>query len=136
MHPQRENHSSTSQPTASGTLRQPAKALFKERLMASQDTHSALFAPIKAPVHPELLISAALHLMTHYTSNADTHGCTRLASVIERHMIALAELPDLAPVLRATCRQLADEWATVVERDMPEPGRIGFFTRLATGKRI
>lgn len=104
--------------------------------MASHDTNPALFEPIKAPVHPELLISAVLHLMTHYTSNTDTHGCTRLASVIERHMIALAELPDLAPVLKATCRHLADEWANVVERAMPQPERAGFFTRLATGKRL
>jgi hypothetical protein len=47
--------------------------------------------------------------------------CIKLASVIERHLKALADLPDLAPVLQATCRQLFEQWAAVVERAMPEP---------------
>lgn len=69
------------------------------------------------PVRPELLISAALHLMSHYAAAERENGsCVRLASVIERHLKALAELPGLEPVLRATCGQLSEQWADVVER--------------------
>jgi hypothetical protein len=63
-----------------------------------------------------------LHLMSHYTAAAsDTGGCVKLASVIERHLKALASLPGLAPVLSATCQQLSEQWAGVVERSLPQP---------------
>lgn len=68
---------------------------------------------------PELMLSAVLHLMSHYTANAGEGGCVKLASVIERHLKALAALPGLAPVLAATCQQLSDQWADEVERAMP-----------------
>ncbi|GAB2854948.1 hypothetical protein GCM10027277_24340 [Pseudoduganella ginsengisoli] len=68
---------------------------------------------------PELMLSAVLHLMSHYTANAGEGGCVKLASVIERHLKALATLPGLAPVLAATCQQLSDQWAYEVERAMP-----------------
>lgn len=68
---------------------------------------------------PELMLSAVLHLMSHYTANAGGGGCVKLASVIERHLKALAALPGLAPVLAATCQQLSDQWANEVERAMP-----------------
>ncbi|MFZ6743057.1 hypothetical protein ACO0LC_07540 [Undibacterium sp. JH2W] len=73
---------------------------------------------------PELLVSAVLHLMSHYTVN-NTNNVTReeaeqantkLASVIERHLKVLANLPDLAPVLQATCQQLSEQWAGLVEK--------------------
>ncbi len=68
---------------------------------------------------PELMLSAVLHLMSHYTANAGEGGCVKLASVIERHLKALASLPGLAPVLAATCQQLSEQWAGEVERAMP-----------------
>lgn len=76
---------------------------------------------------PELLLSAVLHLMSHYTANG---GCTRLASVIERHLKALSDLPELAPVLRATCQQLSEQWAAVVEQARPPQERAGLLARL------
>jgi hypothetical protein len=65
-----------------------------------------------------LLTAALLHLMSQYTmrSPANSGGvskmddgdgpCIKLAAVIERHLDALARLPDAEPVLRATCEQL------------------------------
>lgn len=95
-----------------------------------------LMEPIRTPMQPELLVSAVLHLMSHYTANVQEGGsCTRLASVIERHLKALADFPDLAPVLRATCKQLSEQWATVVERSMPQPERFSLLTWLTTGAR-
>jgi hypothetical protein len=41
--------------------------------------------------------------------------------VIERHLCALARLPTIDPVLRATCEQLADQWANVVDARLPQP---------------
>ena len=40
------------------------------------------------------MLSAVLHLMSHYTANAaDNGGCVKLASVIERHLKALSAQP-------------------------------------------
>ena len=82
-------------------------------------------------VRPDLMISTVLHLMSHYTLNLqETGACVRLASVIERHLQALADLPNLAPVLRATCEQLSEQWASIVERTMPVTKKKNFFMRL------
>jgi hypothetical protein len=90
---------------------------------------SGAFSP-----QPEVLVSAVLHLMSHYSANAGESGdCVKLASVIERHLKALADLPELAPVLRATCRQLTEQWALVVERAMPQPRKSGLFARFMAG---
>ena len=83
-----------------------------------------------APPQPELLVSSALHLMTHYSAQAGQDGaCVKLASVIERHLKALAGHADLNPVLRATCQQLAQQWETVVDQALPRPTRRGLFGR-------
>ena len=83
---------------------------------------------------PELLVSAALHLMSHYSAHAaDAGACLKLASVIERHLKALAGHADLAPVLRATCGQLSEQWANVVEKALPPPR--GLLERLVGGSR-
>lgn len=103
--------------------------------MADHETNSVLNETSAASTQPELLVSAVLHLMSHYNANMNETGvCIKLASVIERHLKALADLPDLAPVLRATCQQLAEQWAAVVERSMPQPQpqRRPFFSRLTT----
>jgi hypothetical protein len=86
--------------------------------------------------HPELLVSAVLHLMSHYTVRANEGACVKLASVIERHLKALAETAELSPVIRATCQQLSEQWEGVVERAMPPPARPGLFARLVHASRM
>lgn len=87
-------------------------------------------------VQPELMVSSVLHLMSHYTAaHTGEDRDTRLAAVIERHLKALAELPELTPVLRATCRDLAGQWAGVVERTMHPPQRQHRFLRFIAGGR-
>ena len=69
-----------------------------------------------------VMIASLLHLMSHYTArDEDDRPCVRLASVIERHLCALARLPELDPVLRATCEQLSATWAGLVDSGMPAP---------------
>ncbi|CDG84249.1 hypothetical protein [Janthinobacterium agaricidamnosum] len=85
---------------------------------------------------PELMLSAVLHLMSHYTArNADSGACLKLASVIERHLKALAGLPDLGPVLQATCQQLSEQWAGIVERDMPQAPKSSFLSRIMSAAK-
>ena len=84
--------------------------LTHNRISAFCDTNTS-------PTQPDLLISSVLHLMSHYSATLDEAApCTKLASVIERHLKAIAVLPDLTPVMRATCQQLSEQWADVVER--------------------
>ena len=75
-----------------------------------------------------VLVAALLHLMSHYTINSAINSarnrdapCVKLASVIERHLTALARLPDADPVLRATCEQLSAHWAGLVDSALPPP---------------
>lgn len=69
-----------------------------------------------------LLVASTLHLMSHYTARGDgEQPCVKLASVIERHLCALSRLPDVDPVLRATCEQLAERWAGLVDEQLPPP---------------
>jgi hypothetical protein len=102
------------------------------------DEKNPIYAePNDGSSHPELLISAVLHLMSHYTAHShETGACTKLASVIERHLKALAHLPHLAPVLQATCGQLAEQWAVVVDRTMPAPKKSHFLARMVSGKFV
>ena len=76
-----------------------------------------------APRSPDtLLVASLLHLMSNYSARGDgQQPCIKLASVIERHLCALARLPSIDPVLRATCEQLADQWAGVVDAKLPAP---------------
>lgn len=88
---------------------------------------------------PELLVSAVLHLMSHYTVNSTQSDAeqsrTRLASVIERHLKALANLPDLAPVLKATCQQLSEQWASLVEIKTSQQNKMHRLGWLLAGAR-
>jgi hypothetical protein len=87
------------------------------------DTQAIYTAP-PPPAEAQLLVAAALHLMSHYaTCNAP---CVKLASVVQRHLQALATMPDLQPVLRATCDQLSEQWRVEAERAAPAPQRFGF----------
>lgn len=100
------------------------------------DRHDPIFMAPPAGPNPELMLSAVLHLMSHYTANHSADGgCVKLAAVIERHLKALASLPELAPVLRATCQQLSEQWAQVVERQLPVPERSSFLARFMTRTR-
>jgi hypothetical protein len=86
----------------------------------------------------ELLVAALLHLMSQYTVSSAAAAdcsqsdgpCVKLASVIERHLNALARLPDADPVLRATCEQLSVKWAALVDRAMPAPARRPLLARI------
>ena len=96
--------------------------------MAIDIAHPPANTPACAPPQPELLVSSALHLMTHYSAQTGQAGaCVKLASVIERHLKALATHGDLNPVLRATCQQLSEQWALVVDKSMPRPSRPKLF---------
>jgi hypothetical protein len=90
-----------------------------------------------------LLTAALLHLMSQYTMRSpaassnprgahdDGDGpCLKLAAVIERHLDALARLPDAEPVLRATCEQLRTRWADLVDSRMPAPPRRALLARI------
>lgn len=90
--------------------------------MASTEELNALgsntiFDASNNPQQAEILISATLHLMSHYSAEG---GGLKLAAVIERHLQALSHAQGLAPVLRATCEQLSEQWAKVVARAIPQ----------------
>lgn len=88
--------------------------------MAIEHSTRTIEEPGTLSSQPELLVSAALHLMSHYSTRRDDAGtCLKLAFVIERHLKALAGHGDLAPVLRATCQQLSEQWAGMVEQAIP-----------------
>ncbi|OBV36648.1 hypothetical protein [Janthinobacterium psychrotolerans] len=76
---------------------------------------------------PELMLSNVLHLMSHYHADA---ACPKLASVIERHLRVLSGLPNLAPVLQATCQQLSQQWASLVEVKPAQPAKGSLLERL------
>ena len=84
--------------------------------------------PFADPAQPRarsqdvLLVASLLHLMSHYTARGEgEQPCVKLASVIERHLSALSRLPEADPVLRATCEQLAERWAVLVDEQLPRP---------------
>lgn len=86
---------------------------------------------------PELLLSAVLHLMSHYAASCAEGGpCPQRAQIIERHLSTLAAQPDLSPVLRATCVQLIQQWAGVVATAAtPAIVKSGLLRRLVVGAR-
>lgn len=80
---------------------------------------------VEARSHDALLVASLLHLMSHYSARGDgAQPCLKLASVIERHLCALARLPTIDPVLRATCEQLVDQWASLVDARLPVPAPV------------
>jgi len=87
---------------------------------------------------PELLVSAVLQRISQYNTRClETGACAQSAATIEYHLRTLADLPNLAPVLRATCQQLSEQWALVAERATPKPPRSTstFIARLISGVR-
>lgn len=94
------------------------------------------FADAVAPSsQPDLLLSAALHLMSHYSTRPGEDACLKLACVIERHLKALAALPRLSPLLQDTCMQLAEQWASHIDACSPRPAKPGLLARALTGTR-
>ena len=89
------------------------------------------------PQRDVVMLASVLHLMSHYTARDEKDKpCVRLASVIERHLCALARLPDLDPVLRATCEQLCERWAALVDEAMPRPDKRNFLERIIRSSRV
>lgn len=82
-----------------------------------------------------LLVASLLHLMSHYTvrGESEQQPCVKLASVIERHLCALSRLPEIDPVLRATCEQLAEQWAGLVDAKLPAPSKQPLLARFMKG---
>lgn len=105
--------------------------------MAYATMDTTFFKSTDTPARPELLVSAVLHLMSQYTNQSlDATPCVKLAAVIERHLQVLAERSDLAPVLRATCQQLSEQWAMVVDRALPPPPeKPGFLAQLFSARQ-
>jgi hypothetical protein len=104
--------------------------------------HSADVIPLgtaKSRVASELLISSVLQLISQHGALAamDTEAAIRSAGIIERHLKTLAELPDMEPILRATCQQLSEQWGMLLEqqRPKPKPTSSAFITRLISGSR-
>ena len=93
--------------------------------------------PSPMPQRDVVMLASVLHLMSHYTARDEQDKpCVRLASVIERHLCALARLPDLDPVLRATCEQLCERWAALVDDAMPRPVKRNFLERIMKSSRV
>lgn len=96
----------------------------------ANDRPSPMF-PSPQGQQPELLLSAVLHLMSHYHAHcAGSAACPKLASTIERHLQLLSNQPNLAPVLRATCQQLSQQWAAMVQPAPAAPDNAGLLERL------
>ena len=99
--------------------------------MSSATLCPDFFEPAATSCQPDLLVSAALHLMSHYSTRAGEGGtCLKLACVIERHLKALAALPQLSPVLQGTCSQLAEQWALHIDQAPPPAGKPGLLSRV------
>lgn len=93
-----------------------------------------LFESAAPSSQPDLLVSAALHLMSHYSTRPGADAaCLKLACVIERHLKALAALPQLSPVLQGTCSQLAEQWASHIDACSPRPARPCLLARALAG---
>jgi len=104
--------------------------------MATATLNTEFYEAAVPSSQPEVLVSAALHLMSHYSTQSGEGGaCLKLASVIERHLKALAALPQLSPVLQGTCSQLAEQWASHIEQAAPRAGKPGLLSRVLNGPR-
>ena len=99
--------------------------------MKDQFANDLAAAAPGTPQRDAVMLASLLHLMSHYTARDEQdRPCVRLASVIERHLCALARLPELDPVLRATCEQLCEKWAGLVDDGMPRPVKRNFIERI------
>lgn len=106
--------------------------------MDYQFTDRTLPAPQDSRNQNALLVASLLHLMSHYSARSQQdEPCLKLAAVIERHLTALARVPGVDPVLRASCEQLSETWGDLVDVRLPAPTRRNIFARFMNmdGKR-
>jgi hypothetical protein len=103
------------------------------------NTHAANVIPLgaaKSRIASEFLISAVLQLISrHGTLAADSEAAAQSAATIEQHLKTLAGLPDMEPILRATCLQLSEQWGMLQEQRQPKQTSSAFITRLISGSR-
>jgi hypothetical protein len=98
--------------------------------MDSQFTYRTLLALQEHRKQDAQLVSSLLHLMSHYSVRGpQQEPCLKLAAVIEHHLTALARLPGIDPVLRASCEQLSETWGDLVDVRLPAPTRQNIFAR-------
>jgi hypothetical protein len=119
--------------------------LFKETALQTEhpathpNTHAANVIPLgaaKSRIASEFLISAVLQLISrHGTLPADSDDAAQSAATIEQHLKTLAGLPDMEPILRATCLQLSEQWGMLLEQRQPKQTSSAFITRLISGSR-
>jgi len=108
-------------------------------ILNAEPTQALPLASIDGRSQDTLLVASLLHLMSHYSARSAGQAgaeqpCVKLASVIERHLCALSRLPNIDPVLRATCEQLVDQWAGVVDARLPPaPARQPLLARFMKG---
>jgi hypothetical protein len=89
-----------------------------------------------APRHSDasrsaMMVSSVLHLMSSYAAGRADGPRPTLASSIQKHLDTLAGSSDLAPVMRATCQQLAEHWSHEVRRSATPVKKISLLQRLA-----
>ena len=75
----------------------------------ANDRPSPMF-PSPQGQQPELLLSAVLHLMSHYHAGSP---CEKLAGVIERHLQVLSARPAWVPCCKrraSNCRSNGPPW--------------------------
>jgi hypothetical protein len=107
-----------------------------DEAMMDDDFLDDVPAPGATSSRHALLTAALLHLMSQYTLSGARPGrpdagggerdgpCVKLACVIQRHLDALARLPEAEPVLRATCEQLSVRWDDLVACRLPPVSRL------------
>ncbi|MDB5777064.1 MAG: hypothetical protein JWP38_3197 [Herbaspirillum sp.] len=86
-------------------------------------------------VASELLICSVLQLISQYGAVAanDSEAAMRSAAAIELHLKTLAALPDMEPILQATCQQLSEQWGMLLEQQARKSTPSAFVTRLISG---
>lgn len=112
--------------------------------------HAANVIPLgaaKSRVASEFLISSVLQLISRHGTLTDSEAVAHSAATIEQHLKTLADLPDMEPILRATCLQLSEQWGMLLEQQKPKPSAFSsvfpssfsssssFITRLVSGSR-
>lgn len=113
-----------------------AERLFPEDGMDYYFTDQLLLTPRGAGNQNARLVASLLHLMSHYSVRSENEEpCIKLAVVIERHLTALSRLPGVDPVLRASCEQLSETWADLVDVRLPVPSKRNIFARLMNIER-
>jgi hypothetical protein len=92
---------------------------------------------IRPRVASELLICSVLQLISRYGAVAanDAEAAMRSAAAIELHLRTLAALPDMEPILQATCQQLSEQWGMLLEQQAHKSTPSAFITRLISGPR-